>query len=183
MLVYIWARFGSLRYSAAAVAALCVNVCVCLGALALSLLVAPTILGLNLRIEEFRIDLNVVAGLLAIIGYSLNDSIVILDRVRENRGKLSYASKSAVNLAINQTFSRTVLTSGTTVATALILYWLGGTGIRPFAFTFLVGLVVATCSSVAVAAPLVWSRRESGRSEATEGAELPEGGGTTLATT
>ena len=181
MLVYIWARFGSLRYSAAAVAALCVNVCLCLGALALSLVVAPTVLGLNLRIEEFRIDLNVVAGLLAIIGYSLNDTIVILDRVRENRGKLSYANRAAVNLAINQTFSRTILTSGTTIVTALILYWLGGTGIRPFAFTFLVGLVVATCSSVAVAAPMVWSRRESGGTRPADDAAADRDGAGDLA--
>ena len=162
MLIYIWARFGSLRYSTAAIAALCFNVCMCLGALALSLKVAPTMFGASIRLEEFRIDLNVVAGLLTIIGYSLNDTIVILDRIRENRGKLSYASRSAVNLAINQTFSRTVLTSGTTIVTAAILYWLGGTGIRPFAFTFLVGLLFATYSSVAIAAPLVWDRRHPG---------------------
>ncbi len=165
MLIYIWVRFGSLRYSTAAIAALCFNVCMCLGALALSLRLAPTVFGSSIRLEEFRIDLNVVAGLLTIIGYSLNDTIVILDRIRENRGKLSYASRSAVNLAINQTFSRTVLTSGTTIVTAAILYWLGGTGIRPFAFTFLIGLLVATYSSVAIAAPLVWDRRKAGRPE------------------
>jgi SecD/SecF fusion protein len=176
MLVYIWARFGSLRYSAAAIAALCFNVCICLGALALSLRVAPTMFGQALHIEEFRIDLNVVAGLLTIIGYSLNDTIVILDRIRENRGKLSYASRSAVNLAINQTFSRTILTSGTTIVTAGILFWLGGTGIRPFAFTFLIGLIVATYSSVAIAAPLVWDRRQSSGRRVDDDGGRSEGG-------
>jgi len=176
MLVYIWARFGSLRYSAAAITALCFNVCICLGALALSLRVAPTMFGQALHIEEFRIDLNVVAGLLTIIGYSLNDTIVILDRIRENRGKLSYASRSAVNLAINQTFSRTILTSGTTIVTAGILFWLGGTGIRPFAFTFLIGLIVATYSSVAIAAPLVWDRRQSSGRRVDDDGGRSEGG-------
>jgi len=176
MLVYIWARFGSLRYSAAAIAALCFNVCICLGALALSLRIGPTVFGQALNIEEFRIDLNVVAGLLTIIGYSLNDTIVILDRIRENRGKLSYASRSAVNLAINQTFSRTILTSGTTIVTAAILFWLGGTGIRPFAFTFLIGLIVATYSSVAIAAPLVWDRRHPGGRPIEQEGETPQGG-------
>ncbi|MBC23255.1 MAG: protein translocase subunit SecD [Phycisphaerae bacterium] len=158
MLAYIWIRFGSLRYSVCTIMALLFNVSVCLGALALSTMVANHAFGRTLLIEEFRIDLNVVAGLLTIIGYSLNDTIVILDRVRENRGKLNYAGAQTVNSAINQTFSRTVLTSGTTIVTALILFVLGGTGIRPFAFTFLVGLIAATYSSVAIAAPLVYSR-------------------------
>ena len=158
MLVYIWFRFGSLRYSVCAISALVFNVSICLGAIALSVVVGEkTFNGIRV-LDEFRIDLNVVAGLLTIVGYSLNDTIVILDRIRENRGKLSYASRSVVNNSINQTFSRTIMTSGTTITSAIILYVLGGTGIRPFAFTFLVGLVAATFSSVAIAAPLTWSR-------------------------
>ena len=162
MLVYIWVRFGNLWYSLAAVAALCFNVSVCLGALAISVMVGSTGWASGLYIEEFRIDLNVIAGLLTIIGYSLNDTIVILDRIRENKGRLPYASKECVNLSINQTFSRTVLTSGTTIVTALILFILGGTGIRPFAYTFLIGLVAATFSSVAIAAPMVYRRSDKG---------------------
>ena len=158
MLIYIWIRFGDLWYSFAAVAALCFNVSVCLGAIAISVMVGSEGWASSLNIEEFRIDLNVIAGLLTIIGYSLNDTIVILDRVRENRGRLPYASRECVNNSINQTFSRTVLTSGTTIVTALILFNLGGTGIRPFAFTFLIGLIAATFSSVAIAAPMVYRR-------------------------
>ena len=158
MLIYIWIRFGDLWYSFAAVAALCFNVSVCLGAIAISVMVGSQGWASSLNIEEFRIDLNVIAGLLTIIGYSLNDTIVILDRIRENRGRLPYASRECVNNSINQTFSRTVLTSGTTIVTALILFNLGGTGIRPFAFTFLVGLIAATFSSVAIAAPMVYRR-------------------------
>jgi SecD/SecF fusion protein len=162
MLVYIWVRFGNLWYSLAAVSALCFNISVCLGALAISVMVGSTGWASGLYIEEFRIDLNVIAGLLTIIGYSLNDTIVILDRIRENKGRLPYASQACVNLSINQTFSRTVLTSGTTIVTALILLILGGTGIRPFAFTFLIGLVAATFSSVAIAAPMVFRKSDQG---------------------
>lgn len=161
MLVYIWVRFGNLWYSMAAVTALCFNISICLGALALSVMYGSSGWAIGLHMEEFRIDLNVIAGLLTIIGYSLNDTIVILDRVRENKGRLSYASLEVVNTSINQTFSRTVLTSGTTIVTALILFNLGGTGIRPFAYTFLVGLIAATYSSVVIAAPMVYRRGDS----------------------
>ena len=160
MLAYIWVRFGSFRFSTATVVGVTFNVIVCLGFLAISIPVAQTGFGAALYIEQYRIDLNVVAGLLTIIGYSLNDTIVILDRVRENRGKRAWISRETVNLAINQTFSRTVLTGGSTLATAIILISLGGTGIRPFAYTFLIGLIAGTFSSVAIAAPLVYSRRE-----------------------
>ncbi len=157
MLVYIWFRFGSLRYSVCAIAALVFNISICLGAIALSLTIGERSIGGFRLLDEFRIDLNVVAGLLTIVGYSLNDTIVILDRIRENRGKLSYASRGVVNNSINQTFSRTIMTSGTTITSAIVLYSLGGTGIRPFAFTFFVGLIAATYSSVVIAAPLTWS--------------------------
>ena len=177
MLVYVWVRFGDIWYSLAAVLAVCFNISVCLGAIAISVMVGSTGWAASLNIEEFRIDLNVIAGLLTIIGYSLNDTIVILDRVRENRGRLNYASASCVNDSINQTFSRTVLTSGTTIITALILFNLGGTGIRPFAYTFLIGLIAATYSSVAIAAPLVYRKGDGGSrgsAEADEAGALPE---------
>jgi len=160
MLAYIWVRFGSFRFSTATVIGVTFNVIVCLGFLSISIPLASSSFGVALFIEEYRIDLNVVAGLLTIIGYSLNDTIVILDRVRENRGKRAWISRDTVNLSINQTFSRTVLTGGSTLATAIVLIVLGGTGIRPFAYTFLIGLIAGTFSSVAIAAPLVYSRRE-----------------------
>jgi SecD/SecF fusion protein len=160
MLAYIWVRFGSFRFSTATVIGVAFNVIVCLGFLSISIPLASSSFGAALYIEEYRIDLNVVAGLLTIIGYSLNDTIVILDRIRENRGKRTWISRDTVNLSINQTFSRTVLTGGSTFATAIVLIALGGTGIRPFAYTFLIGLIAGTFSSVAIAAPLVYSRRE-----------------------
>ncbi len=160
MVAYIWIRFGSFRFSTATVIGVAFNVIVCLGFLAISIPLASTGFGPSLYIEEYRIDLNVVAGLLTIIGYSLNDTVVILDRIRENRGKRTWISRDTVNLSINQTFSRTILTGGSTFATAIVLIALGGTGIRPFAYTFLIGLIAGTFSSVAIAAPLVYSRKE-----------------------
>jgi preprotein translocase SecF subunit len=160
MLAYIWVRFGSFRFSTASIISLTFNVVVCLGFLSLSIPLAKTGLGAALYIEEYRIDLNVVSGLLTIIGYSINDTVVILDRIRENRGKRTWISRDTVNLSINQTFSRTILTGGSTLATAIVLIVLGGTGIRPFAYTFLIGLIAGTFSSVAIAAPLVYSRKE-----------------------
>jgi SecD/SecF fusion protein len=159
MLAYIWIRFGSLRYSTATVIGLAWNVCITLGFLAIAPALARSGAGPSLYVEEFRIDLNVIAALLTIVGYSLNDTIVIMDRIRENRGKLPYATREGVNLAINQTFSRTVLTGGSTLATAVILIVLGGTGIRPFAYTFLIGLIAGTISSVIISGPLVYSRK------------------------
>ncbi|MEE8458658.1 MAG: protein translocase subunit SecF, partial [Phycisphaerales bacterium] len=155
ILVYIWVRFGSLRYSAAAIIALLHDVCVAMGMLAASAWIATTAVGSFLLVEDFRIDLGVVAALLTIIGYSLNDTIVILDRIRENRGKLPIPTADIVNRSINQTISRTVLTSVTTLVAVTIMYSAGGSGIRSFSYTLLVGLVVGTYSSVAIAAPLV----------------------------
>jgi len=156
MLVYIWIRLGSLLYSVATILGVLFNVAVCLGALAVSKLVAETALGPTLMMQDFRIDLNVVAALLIVIGYSLNDTIVILDRVRENRGKMPYATRQVINASINQTFSRTILTGGCTAATPIVLYIMGGPMMQPFAYTFLVGLIAGTFSSVAIAAPLVF---------------------------
>ena len=90
------------------------------------------------------------------IGYSLNDTIVVLDRIRENRGKRPFPTQEIVNDSINQTVSRTVLTSVTTLIAVVIIYLAGGGGIRPFAFALLIGIFVGTYSSVAIAAPLVF---------------------------
>ncbi len=157
IMAYVWFRFSSLRYSVASLTATAHDVIVALAALAATHYLANTALGRMLLIEEFRIDLNVVAGLLTLIGYSLNDTIVIMDRIRENRGKLPMASARVINLSLNQTMSRTILTGFTVLMAVGILYVQGGTGIRPFAFVLLVGLITGAYSSVAIAAPLVWT--------------------------
>jgi SecD/SecF fusion protein len=177
MLIYIWVRFGSLLYSVATVIGVLFNVAVCLGALALSKFFAETALGPALLFHDFRIDLNVVAALLIVIGYSLNDTIVILDRVRENRGKLPHATRRIINDSINQTFSRTILTGGCTAATPIVLYILGGPMMQPFAYTFLVGLIAGTFSSVAIAAPLVFVPDEGAPQEAGSQARAAAAGG------
>ena len=172
MIVYIWVRFGSLLYSVATIIGVIFNVAVCLGLLAMTPWIGEMGLGQALRIQEFRVDLNVVSALLVVIGYSLNDTIVIMDRIRENRGKLPYASRSMINDSINQTFSRTLLTGGCALATPLILFYMGGPSLQPFAFTFLVGLIAGTFSSVAIAAPLVYVPAEGAgeRDRAADGA-------------
>jgi len=160
MLGYIWVRFGSFRFSFSTILALVFNMIVCLGALAFSGMISRTSLGAYLSISDFRIDLNVVAGLLTVLGYGLNDTVVILDRVRENRGKAHYATRKVVNSSINQSFGRTVLTGGNSVVTALILFELGGAGLRPFGYVYFVGVLVSTFSSVAIAATLVYRKDE-----------------------
>ena len=108
-------------------------------------------------VEEFKISLPIVAALLTIIGYSLNDTIVVFDRIREVKGKNPLLTVDMVNQSINQTLSRTLLTSLTTLIVVIILYFLGGEGIHGFAFALLVGVFVGTYSSVFVASPiLLW---------------------------
>jgi SecD/SecF fusion protein len=159
ILFYIWVRFGSLRYSVAAIAALCHDVIIVVGFLALSGAIAGQAWASGgLLIEEFQIDTGIVAALLTVIGYSLNDTIVILDRIRENRGKRPVPSRECVNRSINQTFSRTFLTSITTLIAVLIIYVFGGEGLHGFAFALVIGVLVGTYSSVAIASPLVFRR-------------------------
>ncbi|MCH2133247.1 MAG: protein translocase subunit SecD [Phycisphaerales bacterium] len=174
ILFYIWIRFGSFWYSLAAIVALCHDVVIVLGFLALSgYLGAYEFFWSKLLLEEFLIDTGIVAALLTVIGYSLNDTIVILDRIRENRGKRPLPTKKIINDSINQAFSRTVLTSVTTLIAVLIIYITGGTGIRGFAFALVIGVIVGTYSSVAIASPLVY--RRGGRPEPVRDEDLLPG--------
>jgi SecD/SecF fusion protein len=152
---YIWIRFQRVVYGLAAVIALIHDVLITLGAIALSFYLAGS-LGF-LKIEEFSISLPIVAAFLTIIGYSLNDTIVVFDRIREVRGKSPDLTETMINQSINQTLSRTVLTSLTTLIVVAILYWFGGQGIHGFAYALVVGVIVGTYSSVFVASPvLLW---------------------------
>lgn len=104
--------------------------------------------------KEF--DLTIIAALLTIIGYSLNDTIIVFDRIRENiRIKVSKSFPKAINISINQTLSRTLLTSGTTLLVVLCLYLLGGGVIHDFALALLIGIIVGTYSSIFVASPIL----------------------------
>ena len=155
---YIWIRFQRVMFGLAAVVALVHDVLITLGAIALSAYLAPY-LGF-LKVEEFKIGLTTLAAFLMIIGYSLNDTIVVFDRIREVRGKSPQLSGDMVNISINQTLSRTLLTSLTTLVVVVILYFFGGHGVHGFAFALVVGVVVGTYSSVFVASPvLLWMGR------------------------
>jgi preprotein translocase subunit SecF len=105
---------------------------------------------------HFEISLTVIAALLTLVGYSMNDTIVIFDRIRENNRLLRNESfADVVNKSINQTLSRTILTSGLTFLTVLVLFLMGGQVLRAFSFALVVGIVVGTYSSFGIAAPLV----------------------------
>lgn len=156
VVAYIWLRFGSLRYGLAAIVALVHDVCITLGILAIcGWLVEIPGAHQALLLDDFKINLTLIAALLTIVGYSLNDTIVVFDRIRENRGRLSRATPAIINDSINQTVSRTMLTSGTTLIAVVVLYCLGGPGVHGFAFAMLIGILVGTYSSVAIAAPIL----------------------------
>ena len=158
IVVYVWIRFQQVSFGFAAVLALVHDVLVALGALALSYWLArlPYMEEL-LLIEPFKINLPIIAAFLTIIGYSINDTIVIFDRIREVRGKSPDLSPELVNLCINQTLSRTLLTSLTVFIVVLILYIFGGQGVHGFAFTLVVGTISGTYSTVYIATPvLIW---------------------------
>ncbi len=155
IVVYIWFRFGSLRYGLAAILALIHDVAITMGLVALAGVLHGSAIGDLLMLTPMKINMAMIAALLTIIGYSLNDTIVLFDRIRENRGKLAMASVGTVNDSINQVISRTALTSFTTFLAVAFMYVFGGEGVHGFSFAMVVGVVVGTYSSVAIAAPLV----------------------------
>ncbi len=145
MLVYLWFRFEMI-YGVASIVAIVHDVAITLGAFSLT---------------NREISLTVIAALLTLVGYSMNDTIVIFDRIRENvRLTRRVPFGELVNRSINQTLGRTVLTSGLTFVTVVSLFIFGGEVLDAFAFTLVVGILVGTYSSFAVAAPLVVSYQE-----------------------
>ena len=124
-------------------------------------------------VDDFKISLDVVAALLTIIGFSINDTIVIFDRLRELRGKSRFVTAEMIDRAVNQTLSRTILTSGTALLATIILYAYGGQGIHAFAFTMLVGIITGTYSTIYIASPIVlWLQHRT----AGAGVGVPEPG-------
>jgi preprotein translocase subunit SecF len=175
MLLYIAFRFEWV-YGAAAVLAVFHDVLITLGLF---------------KIFGFEISLTVIAALLTLVGYSMNDTIVIFDRIRENNRLLRKEPfADIVNTSINQTLSRTILTSGLTFLTVLVLFLMGGQVLRAFAFALVVGIVIGTYSSFGIAAPLVvaWNKWRGQGGVASTGTAAgsrsrgPEGGQPRLAT-
>jgi preprotein translocase subunit SecF len=146
ILIYVSWRF-KFRFAVGAVVALAHDVLITIGVF-------------SLTNREF--SLPVLAALLTIVGYSLNDTIVVYDRIRENMGRMRRELfERTVNISINETLSRTILTSGTTLIVVVVLFLLGGGVIHDFTFALLVGIIIGTYSSIFVASPLVvlWEKR------------------------
>jgi SecD/SecF fusion protein len=154
IVTYIWIRFGNVRYGIAAITALVHDVCITLGAVSVCTYIAATPIGEKLLIGDFKINLAMIAAFLTLIGYSLNDTIVVFDRIRENRRKV-LLNPQIITDSINQTISRTILTSFTTFIVVLIMYIFGGSGLRGFTFAIGFGIIIGTYSSIAIAAPIL----------------------------
>jgi len=143
--VYIWLRFD-LRFGVGAVIALIHDVLVTIGAL---------------LVANYEFDLSIVAALLTIVGYSVNDTVIVCDRIRENMRKIKRESlESIINTSINETLSRTIITVSTAIMVLVALYVLGGAVIRPFAFALLVGFFSGVYSTIFIASPviLLWEK-------------------------
>ena len=159
--VYLWLRFKSLVYGLAAIIAVVHDVLITLGAVAVTYWLSK-IPGLSevLLLEPFKIDLPMIAAFLTLIGFSVNDTIVIFDRIREIKGKTPQLTGQMINDALNQTLSRTILTSLTAWLVVVILYVIGGEGLHGFAFSLVVGFLSGTYSTIYIASPILidWDR-------------------------
>ncbi len=144
--VYIWLRF-EFRFGVGAVIALVHDLLVTIGALLLA---------------NYEFDLTIVAALLTVIGYSVNDTVIVCDRIRENMRKVKRESlETIINTSINETLSRTIITVATAIMVLVALFFLGGAVIRPFAFALLVGFFSGVYSTIFIASPviLLWEKR------------------------
>jgi preprotein translocase SecF subunit len=154
MIAYIAIRFSSWRFGVAAVAALVHDALLAIGIVALLGAVVPPSVGLS-----FDMNMTFVAAILTVIGYSINDKIVIFDRVRENLGLMKKETFAEItNVSVNQTMSRTILTGGGVLFSSLVLYistMLSGGGIAEFALPLAIGVVAGTYSSIYMAMPIV----------------------------
>jgi len=143
--VYIWFRF-ELRFGVGAVIALIHDVLVTIGALVLA---------------QYEFDLTIVAALLTIVGFSVNDTVIVCDRIRENMRKSKRVGlEMVINTSINETLSRTIITTGTALLVLVALFVLGGAVIRPFAFALMVGFFSGVYSTIFIASPviLLWEK-------------------------
>lgn len=156
IIAYLWLRFDKAMYGMAAAIAVAHDVLVAIGAVAIGAYINNyTPLGPALMLTDFKINMAMIAAFLTIVGYSLNDTIVIFDRLREVRGKNPTITKEMINDTVNQTLSRTILTALTVFISVFILYIMGGEGIHGFAFCMVIGTVAGTYSTVYIASPLI----------------------------
>lgn len=148
--VYIWFRFD-FRFGVGAVIALVHDVLVTIGAL---------------LVANYEFDLTIVAALLTVVGYSVNDTVIVCDRIRENMRKVKRENlETIINTSINETLSRTIITVSTAIMVLIALFLLGGAVIRPFAFALLVGFFSGVYSTIFIASPviLLWEKRSASK--------------------
>jgi SecD/SecF fusion protein len=157
ILGYLWFRFGNWTFGLAAVVCLIHDLFFTLGIIAFCHYLHTYLPGLAsaLLIQDFKIDLPAVAALLTLVGFSVNDTIVVFDRIREVRGKNPALTFQTINDSVNQTLSRTLLASTTVWLVVIVLYIFGGEGVHLFAFVMVVGVIIGTYSSIYVASPLL----------------------------
>uniref|UniRef100_A0A7C2JZK5 Multifunctional fusion protein n=1 Tax=Schlesneria paludicola TaxID=360056 RepID=A0A7C2JZK5_9PLAN len=177
IVAYIWFRFEKVYYGVGALVAVAHDVLVTLSAIVLGAYLSKTPIGELLLLDDFKINLALVASLLTIVGYSLNDTIVIFDRIREIKGKNPHVTPEIVNLSVNETLSRTIMTAWTTLVVVLILYIFGGDGIHGFAYANIIGTIAGCYSTIFIANPvMLWfARREeaAGRGLARPISQIP----------
>jgi SecD/SecF fusion protein len=156
IIIYVWLRFGSWTFGIAGVVALVHDVLVAVGLLSIFSLLAVYVPGVEkLLITDMRINLDIVAALLTLIGFSINDTIVIFDRIREIKGKSPRITRDIVHRALNGTLSRTIITSLTVFLVVVVLFVVGGEALHGFAFVLVVGTLTGTYSTIYIACPLV----------------------------
>jgi preprotein translocase subunit SecF len=158
--VYIWVRFAAafgarigLSFGLGTVIALAHDVLITIGALMLA---------------NYEFDLTIVAALLTVVGYSVNDTVIVCDRIRENMRKVKRETmESIINMSINETLSRTIITVSTAIMVLVALFLLGGAVIRPFAFALLVGFFSGVYSTIYIASPVIlfWDKGAATRSK------------------
>jgi len=174
ILLYLWFRFGNWTFGMAAVICLIHDLFFTLGIIAFCHFLHGTKIAELLLIQDFKIDLPTVAALLTLVGYSVSDTIVVFDRIREVRGKNPELTPQMINDSVNQTLSRTLLTAFATWLVVFVLYGWGGEGVHLFAFVMVVGVIVGTYSSIYIASPLLLIFGEGKKQAGTRPERLPQ---------
>ena len=161
IVAYVWIRFGGIRYGFGVIFSLLHDAIVAVAGTVLAVYLHRTLFGHWRLVSNVKINMTMIAAYLTIIGYSVNDTIVIFDRVRENRGRSRQPlTKKLINDSINQCFGRTIWTTFTVFAVVAILYIWGGPGVHGFAYAMLIGVFTGAYSTLAIASPMLLHMRE-----------------------
>jgi SecD/SecF fusion protein len=160
IVIYVWFRFENLAFGMGAVVALVHDVLVCVVALPVASYLSGNPLGQLLMFEDFKINLTIVAAVLTVVGYSINDTIVIFDRIREYlSGRKNAPIEGTINDALNSTLGRSINTSMTVLLTLLVMFIFGSDDIRGFCFAMIIGVISGVYSTLFIASPIVVDMR------------------------